>query len=570
MQMTERQKVEEYLKFYCINEVLDEVINELVETRPLNPFVAMCGMMERHTMPEIVDVIVNPTFVGRGHTGVVATVITNIGQFTGTSAYPYASLTDTAAAAEGGASDVTRDFSRAQDSLRNALCKLDPRNLSEVDKLIDGMPEIDDTVAIAVSMACCRAGAKHKGMPLYRYLNLIGVKDTEQAHDMARMHMRIPLPVVTLLSRTKAEEGSSSLTQDVTAYPTMSGTVEGALGAAQNAYRTVLKYVEENKVMLGFTDSGCPRAVLPSLDDAVRAVKAALEGSGSGVMLGLDMRATDFAKVTEVPPAADAPADAPQGPSTKVEYAFLSAAAPPGPVASAAAAAAAAPVAAAAPAAKGKKPDPKAAAAAALPTEAAPAAGDASDVAMNKLFALWKETEFISVEDPLHVVADMTNVRALKQRAVTALADVTSAENAAAQLAYSKVGVGGQSGCLLQVVVDAAAVAPEDVKAVAVRGSDKSLNAVKVRLDKVKSVGKAMAVCKAVRDAGLALVVGCNESGPETLDTFIADLAVAAGAGQFAGGGVGAGEYFSKYARLIEISKEDPALPFNSGKTFRR
>ena len=573
MQMTERQKVEEYLKFYCINEVLDEVINELVETRPLNPFVAMCGMMERHTMPEIVDVIVNPTFVGRGHTGVIATVITNIGQFTGTSAYPYASMADPAG--EGGAYDVTRDFSRAQDSLRNALCKLDPRNLSEVDKLIDGMPEIDNTVAIAVSMACCRAGAKHKGLPLYRYLNTIGVKDTEQAQNMARLHMRIPLPVVTLLSRTKAEEGSSALTQDVTAYPTTSATVEGALGVAQNAYRAVLKFMEEKKVLLGFTDSGCPRAVLPSLDDAVRAVKAALEGADGGVMLGLDVRATDFAKVSEVPPPADAPADAPNGPTTKVEYTFPSPAAPPGPVASPAAAAAAAPAAAAAaaPVAKGKKPDPKAAAAAAAApaTEAAPAAGDASEVALNKLFTLWKETEFISVEDPLHVTADLANVRTLKQRVASALADVTSAENAdVTRLVYAKGGVGGQDGCLLQVVLDAAAVAPEDVKALAVKGSDKSLNAVKVRLDKVKSVGKAMAICKAVRDAGLALVVGCNESGPETLDPFIADLAVAAGAGQFAAGGVGAGEYFGKYARLIEISKEDPSLPFNSGKTFRR
>ena len=204
-QQSERQKIEEYLKFYCINEVIDEVINELVETRPVNPYVAMCGMMERHTMPEIVEVMINGTFVGRGHAGVIATVVTNIGSFTGTAAYPYTS--DVA--------EITRDFSRATDSLRNALCKLDPRDLVEVDKLVDGMAEIDNTVALAVSMACCRAGAKHKGLPLYRYLNLVGVKDDDRAREMARHRMCIPLPVATVLCRTKAEEGSMYLSQDV-------------------------------------------------------------------------------------------------------------------------------------------------------------------------------------------------------------------------------------------------------------------------------------------------------------------------------------------------------------------
>ena len=45
-----------------------------------------------------------------------------------------------------------------------------------------------------------------------------------------------------------------------------------------------------------------------------------------------------------------------------------------------------------------------------------------------------------------------------------------------------------------------------------------------------------MVLCKAVRDAGLGLIVGCNEGCPETLDSFLTDLAVAVGAGQLAAG----------------------------------
>lgn len=565
---SERQKIEEYLKFYCINEVLDEVVNELVETRPVNPYVAMCGMMERHTMPEIVDVIVGGTFVGLGNAGVTVTVITNIGSFSSTAAYPYTSQS----ADPSEAADVNRDYSRAQDSIRNALCKLDPRDLAEVDKLVDGMPEIDNTVALAVSMACCRAGAKHKGMPLYRYLNICGIKeDDARGLQMARLHMKVPLPVASVLSRKKAEAGSSSLTQEVTAIPIAASSVESALGLIQNVNKAVVRLIDDKKVLLGPSDSGCTRAVLPHIDDAVRVVHAAIESTANptGVKMGIDNRAHDFSKITEPPPpAADAPADAPPL-TAKVDYFMTSAGAPPGPIASASAAAAvvAAPVAAAP--AKGKgKPDPKAAAAA--PVEAPVATGDSGEVVMARLLSLWKECEFISVEDPLHTTADMDTAKTIKQRVSTALAEATSAEGAdAALLAYSRGGVGGQSGCLLQVVLDASCVAAEDVKALAVRQSGGSFNAVKIRLDQMKSVGKTLALCKAVRDAGLGMVLGCNEGSPETLDTFVTDLAVAVGAGQLAAGGVGSGEHFCKYVRLLEISKEDPTIPFNVGKSFR-
>ena len=52
------------------------------------------------------------------------------------------------------------------------------------------------------------------------------------------------------------------------------------------------------------------------------------------------------------------------------------------------------------------------------------------------------------------------------------------------------------------------------------------------------TVSKALNISKAARKAGIAVIVGYSESGPETLDPFIADLSVALGVGQLMAGGL--------------------------------
>ena len=47
---------------------------------------------------------------------------------------------------------------------------------------------------------------------------------------------------------------------------------------------------------------------------------------------------------------------------------------------------------------------------------------------------------------------------------------------------------------------------------------------------------------KSAKRCSLPLIVGYSESGPETLDPFIADLSVGVGAGQMMSGGLMAGD----------------------------
>jgi len=62
------------------------------------------------------------------------------------------------------------------------------------------------------------------------------------------------------------------------------------------------------------------------------------------------------------------------------------------------------------------------------------------------------------------------------------------------------------------------------------------------------------------RDNGFSSMIS-HRSG-ETTDTFIADLAVAAGCGQLKSGAAARGERVAKYNPLAQIEAEHPNLPF--------
>ena len=126
-------------------------------------------------------------------------------------------------------------------------------------------------------------------------------------------------------------------------------------------------------------------------------------------------------------------------------------------------------------------------------------------------------------------------------------------------------GIGGDSGCVLQVLADVGANTVESLSALS---QEMAFNAVKVRMGSAGSVSAALALCQAARNAQLSLVIGCEEDAPESGDSFIADLAVAVGAGQFAAGGLHACEFANKYTRVLEISREDESIQY-VGRRFR-
>jgi len=78
-------------------------------------------------------------------------------------------------------------------------------------------------------------------------------------------------------------------------------------------------------------------------------------------------------------------------------------------------------------------------------------------------------------------------------------------------------------------------------------------NAILVKLNQIGTVSETLRAIRTARDAGYAQVIS-HRSG-ETEDTFIADFAVATGAGQIKTGAPARGERTAKYNRLLRIEE---------------
>ena len=84
-------------------------------------------------------------------------------------------------------------------------------------------------------------------------------------------------------------------------------------------------------------------------------------------------------------------------------------------------------------------------------------------------------------------------------------------------------------------------------------------NAVLVKMNQIGTITETFEVLRIARDAGFRAVVSARSG--ETEDSFLADLAVASGAGQIKVGSITRSERLAKYNRLLEIEKDD-RLPY--------
>jgi enolase len=89
----------------------------------------------------------------------------------------------------------------------------------------------------------------------------------------------------------------------------------------------------------------------------------------------------------------------------------------------------------------------------------------------------------------------------------------------------------------------------------------KLANAVLVKVNQIGTLSETLAVVAMAREAGYRAVVSARSG--ETEDSFLADLAVATGAGQIKIGSVVRGERLAKYNQLLRIESEaDMAATF--------
>ena len=253
-EVSERRLVEDYLKLYCIEELIDEALNDVCEKRPANPYVEIARLIEKKTLPEIIDVKLSSICCANGTGGVRAMVITNLDSFEGLAGGPLLAVSGT---------DRLRDFTILESKVSAIMKSLDPREMSNVDDLIVGIPDMDDHVCCALSIACCRAGARHKGLPLHQYISFL-----------AQTEACLSMPIVTVLSRVIGND-SSFISQDITLTPTSCSTIDNAIEACLQGSSQVKSAILD-RIREGGMDvfelqpscGGCPRARISTLDAA--------------------------------------------------------------------------------------------------------------------------------------------------------------------------------------------------------------------------------------------------------------------------------------------------------------
>jgi enolase len=89
-------------------------------------------------------------------------------------------------------------------------------------------------------------------------------------------------------------------------------------------------------------------------------------------------------------------------------------------------------------------------------------------------------------------------------------------------------------------------------------------NAILVKMNQIGTLTETFEVLEIAREAGYRAVISARSG--ETEDPFLADLAVASGAGQIKIGSITRSERLAKYNRLLEIEHDfglPQALPFN-------
>ncbi|MBM3813231.1 MAG: phosphopyruvate hydratase [Acidimicrobiia bacterium] len=97
--------------------------------------------------------------------------------------------------------------------------------------------------------------------------------------------------------------------------------------------------------------------------------------------------------------------------------------------------------------------------------------------------------------------------------------------------------------------------------------AEKAANAVLVKMNQIGTLTETFEVIRLAREAGWKAVISARSG--ETEDWFLADLAVASGAGQIKIGSITRGERLAKYNRLLEIEAES-GLQYPGGAVILR
>lgn len=323
---TQKKLVESYLTEHSLEKILNSVINQCVKERPQDPFVMMATLLKEHSSAKIgvLSVCGREVLDSNGNPTVEVTVTTQQGEFTAT-----APTGDVASESGGVAAVHLRDgdekrydglgVSQAVKNINEliapVLMGMVPQDQNKIDAALvdlDGtgnMSKIGANAALAVSIACARAGAMEKGVGLYRHL-----ADLAEMRDVC-----LPVPTFTLIGG--GNQSSSKLTfREFSIMPVGVSSFKDAVRCGTEVSKKLNDAVRERYGWASADAWSSEGALVPeieSAEDAVDLLVAAILAAGYTtddvkISIGVDGRhfvvkpATDDAAQAEAAIAAEA------------------------------------------------------------------------------------------------------------------------------------------------------------------------------------------------------------------------------------------------------------------------
>merc|ERR1711879_321957 len=192
---------------------------------------------------------------------------------------------------------VTKAINNVNNVIAPALVKanVDPTNQKEIDDMMLKMDDTDNknnlgaNAILGVSMAVCKAGAAHKGVPLYRHIaDLAGIKDVV-----------MPVPALNIINGG-SHAGNKLAMQEFMILPTGAANFSEAMKMGSETYHH-LKSAIKKKYGLDATAVGDEGGFAPNFQnngEALELLVEAIKKSGyeGKIMIGMDIAASEFFK----------------------------------------------------------------------------------------------------------------------------------------------------------------------------------------------------------------------------------------------------------------------------------
>merc|ERR1712018_634978 len=192
---------------------------------------------------------------------------------------------------------VTKAVANINNVLAPELVKsgLDPVEQVKIDTLLlklDGTENkntLGANAILGVSMAVCKAGAAHKGVPLYRHIaDLAGVKD-----------VMMPVPALNIINGG-SHAGNKLAMQEFMILPTGASSFSEAMKMGSEVYHHLKALIKAN-YGLDATAVGDEGGFAPNFqknEEAINLLVAAIEKAGytGKIKIGMDVAASEFHK----------------------------------------------------------------------------------------------------------------------------------------------------------------------------------------------------------------------------------------------------------------------------------